>query len=150
MSIITNAIKKAQSARQKDGINSAPVYASPSFPQKKKNPLFKALKIILAVMLLFGGISYLLLNTKSHAPLSPLAQIVNIPATKNNLPEPPAQEPDIPTLSGIMYSLSTPQAVIDGTMVSEGNSVGKFSIIKILPDKVVITSGEKEFELQLR
>ncbi|MFQ5953122.1 MAG: hypothetical protein ACE5JK_06940 [Candidatus Omnitrophota bacterium] len=58
--------------------------------------------------------------------------------------------PDLPILSGIMYSPTNPQAIIDGELYTEGETVRGYKIKKILLDKVKITSGEKEFELRLR
>ncbi len=55
-----------------------------------------------------------------------------------------------PVLNGIMYSPTLPQAILDGTMVSEGDVINGFSVIKILPDSVRLASEGEEFELKLR
>jgi len=57
---------------------------------------------------------------------------------------------DLPLLSGIMYSPANPRAVINGTMVSEGDQVNDFTILKILPGKVKMSFRDKEIDLKLR
>jgi len=56
----------------------------------------------------------------------------------------------LPTLNGIMYTPASPQAVINDTIVAEGDNVGGFSIVKISPNRVMVASGGEEFELELR
>ncbi|MFH1847473.1 MAG: general secretion pathway protein GspB [Candidatus Omnitrophota bacterium] len=49
-----------------------------------------------------------------------------------------------------MYSPSSPQAIINGTMLKQGDTIDEFTIQKILQDKVIITSGSQKFELKVR
>ena len=55
----------------------------------------------------------------------------------------------LPVLNGVMYSPTNPQAIINGKLVSEGDKVGKFTLIKIYPSSVKVSSLGEEFELQL-
>jgi len=57
---------------------------------------------------------------------------------------------NLPVLNGIMYSPVSPQAVINGRMVAEGEAIAGFSILNILPDRVKIASGNEEFDLKIR
>ena len=57
---------------------------------------------------------------------------------------------NLPVLTGIMYSPFSPQAVINGRMVAEGEAIAGFSILNILPDRVKIASGNEEFDLKIR
>lgn len=56
----------------------------------------------------------------------------------------------LPVLSGIMYSSYQPQAVIDGMLISEGDTVGNFLVVRILREKVVISNKEEKYEINLR
>ena len=58
--------------------------------------------------------------------------------------------PDLPSLSGIMYSVNYPQAIINGEMFSEGETVQGYTIKKILPNKIKLLRNEQEYELKLR
>ncbi|MFA6636108.1 MAG: hypothetical protein WCV56_03195 [Candidatus Omnitrophota bacterium] len=58
--------------------------------------------------------------------------------------------PKLPVLSGIMHSPKHPRAVIDGILSSQGDQVGNFRILSIFPDRVIISSSGKEYELILR
>ena len=55
-----------------------------------------------------------------------------------------------PTLNGIMYTPTSPQAIINDTIVTEGDMVSGFSVVKISPESVMVSSGEEEFELELQ
>lgn len=57
---------------------------------------------------------------------------------------------NLPVLSGIMYSSSKPQAILNGILVSEGDHSGDYRIVSILPEKIIVSLGEKESEISLR
>jgi hypothetical protein len=57
---------------------------------------------------------------------------------------------DLPSLSGIMYSINYPQAIINGEMFSEGETVQGYTIKKILPNTIKLIRNEREYELKLR
>ena len=69
---------------------------------------------------------------------------------KSIRPRTSSQKLRLPYLSGIMYSSHSPQAVVNGVLSSEGDTVGDFSIVKILPTSIVISFGEQEHEIKLR
>lgn len=60
-----------------------------------------------------------------------------------------AQEP-LPVLSGTFYSEQNPVAIINGFALKEGETVGGFRIVKILPRGVILKSGSGEVELRLK
>ncbi|MGB3082251.1 MAG: hypothetical protein WBB86_04595 [Candidatus Omnitrophota bacterium] len=60
------------------------------------------------------------------------------------------QTRQLPTLSGIMYAPTNPQAILDGDLYTEGETVRGFKVQKILPNKVKLTADDKEYELRLR
>lgn len=61
----------------------------------------------------------------------------------------PKITPVLPSLNGIMYTTDHPQAIINGVLSSEGDIVDNSLVIKILPDRVFILSGEKEYEIKI-
>lgn len=57
---------------------------------------------------------------------------------------------DLPELNGIMYSSVNPQVILNGIVVFEGEKLGLYTVMKISPDRVKLSSGDEEFELKLR
>ena len=55
----------------------------------------------------------------------------------------------LPELNGIMYSPPASHVVLDGKMLSEGDTINGFLITKIFADKVKIKHQEQVFELKL-
>jgi hypothetical protein len=53
-------------------------------------------------------------------------------------------------LNGIMYSVQTRCAVINNTMVREGETISGAKVIKITRDEVVLTRGSSEIRLKLK
>jgi len=54
-------------------------------------------------------------------------------------------------LMGITVGKGTrPIAIINNEMVSAGSKIGKFTVVNILPDKVVVTDGEKNYDLVMK
>ena len=43
-----------------------------------------------------------------------------------------------------------PQAVINDKMVSKGSKVGKFKVLDVLPNKVILMDMEEETKLELK
>jgi hypothetical protein len=57
----------------------------------------------------------------------------------------------LPALSGIFYSEKNPVAILDGNSVMEGERVGAYQVVKILPEDVVLQSdGGGETKLHLK
>lgn len=52
-------------------------------------------------------------------------------------------------LMGITTGGSKSMAIINNEIVNVGSKVGKFTVLKIVKDRVVLTDGEKNFELML-
>lgn len=122
---------------------------------------FIALAVVFAViasLLFFSGIK----KPKSSASLDQDITVITssgsiLTSGKTNLaPSAKAQSSkkikkvNLPVLSGIMYSPTNPQAVINGVLVSEGEIVGGFTLTKIYPASVKITSGSDEFILSMQ
>ena len=204
MSIITDALKKAQARRLKNK-NAKAQQDTPSSEENpeqyldsmiqnekmKRTGAFKssrAISLFLAifVVLLLVGVGFFMMSSRPTAPRQVLERkeparaleetkktkpaAVSAPvATKPRYERPkrsewseeetfttketsPSREKpgSFPSLSGIMYSPTNPQAIIDGDMLSEGETVRGFKIKKILPNKVKLTYDGKEYELRLR
>lgn len=56
----------------------------------------------------------------------------------------------VPDLTGIMYLPTSPQAVINGRTVKEGDVVDGYTVMKIYPESVKLSSDDVETELKLR
>ncbi|MFH1877862.1 MAG: hypothetical protein ABH883_03550 [Candidatus Omnitrophota bacterium] len=57
---------------------------------------------------------------------------------------------ELPELNGIMYSTDHPQAIVSGSIVFEGSRINNFLIVKIHPDRVIVSVNNEEFELRVR
>jgi cytoskeletal protein RodZ len=55
-----------------------------------------------------------------------------------------------PELSGIMYTPTRPQAVINGQPVFEGENVDGYTVVKIYPDRVKLSLNGVETEVKLK
>jgi hypothetical protein len=164
MSIIADALKKAQEERVLEKIFSS---APPSVKHGLKGQ--KPSRLTLAVIFIFlisviGSVSYLIFFKPGAGTFetTPIPEQTIMPgpaivtAVKTVSPDviEPAPEhtagPKLPVLSGIMHSPSHPQAIMDGILYSQGDRVGDFHILNIFPNKVIISSSGKEYELKLR
>jgi hypothetical protein len=56
----------------------------------------------------------------------------------------------LPILSGTFYSTQNPVAIINGASLKEGETVGAYQVIKILPRSVTLKSSGGEIELRLQ
>jgi len=52
-------------------------------------------------------------------------------------------------LTGILWDEDNPQAIINDEIREKGQKVGKFKIIEILPEEVIISDGTEKFELKI-
>jgi len=177
MSIITNALKKAQEKRAAEqqtgttdnqgqsvsdyGIDQEIISSSPS-PERF---LSYIIRYKFLIVILFLGVSLtfaagiLLLSARSTrtSGISGLAER-NIPKTEEKISAKQERtqaaassyEGTLPFLNGIMYTPSSPYAVIDDTMISEGETVNGFTVTKISPDKVELSRGNDTIELKLK
>lgn len=53
------------------------------------------------------------------------------------------------TLNGIIWSKTTPKAMIGDVMVVKGDTIGDNKVVDIRPDKVILNDGTKDFELTM-
>jgi len=53
-------------------------------------------------------------------------------------------------LTGILWEGEKPTAIINQTFLKTGDSMGPFSVVKILEDRVVLKDDNGEFELRLK
>ncbi|MFC1480285.1 general secretion pathway protein GspB [Candidatus Omnitrophota bacterium] len=163
MSIISDALKKAQNARTEENgeteehIESA---VQKKIPFRGAGAIAGGAAILIACIA--GGL--LLINRPSVSPLDTAARddfvkkgarVSEVDATTKSFPSSegtagPAAIKNLPVLSGLMYSPTHPQAIINGTLVSEGATVDGFTVNKILPNKVLISHDGEEFELNFR
>jgi hypothetical protein len=90
------------------------------------------------------------ITPKASAPIIKKEEAVPEQKKEEAVYYPPETPADMPVLSGIMYSPTNPQAILDGNMVGEGEKVGFFTVQKIFPDKIKLTAGTEEYELKLR
>ncbi|MBU1125291.1 MAG: hypothetical protein KKC84_04640 [Candidatus Omnitrophica bacterium] len=54
------------------------------------------------------------------------------------------------TLKGIMWDEKVPQALINDTIIKEGDVISRYRVFKIQPNKVILTDGEEDLELTLQ
>jgi len=52
-------------------------------------------------------------------------------------------------LTGILWDEDNPQAIINDEIRGIGQKVGKFLIIEILPEEVIVSDGTEKFELKI-
>lgn len=52
-------------------------------------------------------------------------------------------------LTGIIWDIKDPQAIIDETVVKQGDLLGKYKIIKINKDNVVVNGDEGQLTLRI-
>ena len=68
-----------------------------------------------------------------------------------DLGEEASDTPSSLKLMGITATKNTmPRAIINDSIVSVGSKVGKFKVLEISPSKVVVTDGEKNYELEMK
>lgn len=180
MSIISDALRKAQEKRlarsnrepsqTADSSDQALFEETPppektwSLPVKRNFLLAAVLGLALLacvalvlLFMLFSGIS-----VKPHATAFETAAQTGVPSglaspdisrlssDSDNKLFPVEKTTALPVLNGIMYTPTRPQAVINGRMVDEGERIGGFTVLLILPDRVILESDGKEYELELR
>ena len=180
MSIISEALKKAQSKRTEElvlrsGDDGSVILQSPttSHSTEFRQPrIILYVAIILAVFILAGAA---LLYWNQHSIKSDPNESVSktnkaekdvnrlpgfsSPTIQKNTVKAPLIAPPIiaaivpkktPTLEGIMYSPLRPQAILNGRIVSNGDTIDGFTVVEIFPDMVTIKSGEKTLTLRMR
>ena len=179
MSIISDALKKAQeqSKTHKDGETIAP--SPPEIGRRRKNKvrvlsLIRVLFIVaFASGLVFIGRVYkpeidevlgALTSKIRQGTIEPADEKVVAQAEAplaEAVPTPPVIEPpvaytttEIPpkpyTLNGIVFDKVSPYAVINDTIMERGDRIGAAELILIEKNKVTLLSGDKEITLELK
>ncbi|MFH1552956.1 MAG: general secretion pathway protein GspB [Candidatus Omnitrophota bacterium] len=174
MSIITDALKKAQKTRTEESGEEKEKRIEPAGRKKISFRSGGVIAILAAVLIACIAGVLLFVNRLSVSPtdiagrdksvpslvtqdasLKKGVQIAGAGTTTKSFPNlggttDPAAIKDLPVLAGLMYSPTHPQAIINGALVSEGDTVDGFTVNKILPNKVLISYDGKEFELNFR
>lgn len=180
MSIISEALKKAQEKRTGkdsaitsayDAVSYEETFEPPKFLEEvplltPESPSLKrhtwSSKGFIALAAVFALIALFLLftGTKKDPAASSEESIMvkdssgRVILTERTKPATMAAKKskniNLPVLSGIMYSPTNPQAVINGVLVSEGEAVGGFTLTKISPTSVKLNSGSNEFVLYIQ
>ncbi len=169
MSIISEALKKAQQEKNKD-VGSIPTVnlplKGPKTNEQNDNRMLKPLIIILALTVLAGF--YFLVLPKLNKPRvlgeqKHIAKKANKtktiqkeviqtskPATKpQTRVQTPVKEEAQFELSGILFDGESSMAIINGSMVRKGTRVGKAEVTTIEPQQVKLNLQGKEIILTL-
>jgi hypothetical protein len=179
MSIISKALKKAQEKRAGNGgltEEEVPMYLSRDTIHTKAVTTWRQNSYLrFFVMISFGaivlggfmGVLMVYVNRPVPAQPPPVLSVPEkpvpvqkqvSPAKKPDIVKPAsdkaakadlAKPVDLPALNGIMYSPANPRAVINGTMVEEGDEINGFTILTIFSNKVKISFENKEYTLKL-
>lgn len=169
MSLISDALKKAQSTRtpDQDKTEMSTSYLAPekdaALPSKRSSSRIMLFLLLAIALSLSGYYIYITLLAPKDADMSASLPKENItaPIGENTIskliPKRTTQEQtsipeasDTPALTGIMYIGNAPQAVIDGEILSLGDTVSGYTISSISPNKVTLTNDAKTKELYLR
>ena len=171
MSIIAEALKKAQKISLERGVKRSDAWRKPGrslikFDFSRLRPyLFYASSAaaILLAILSFSLLSrFLLKNDKTaveRPAVSPSYALKADEVKQEKMAEPAPVLPAYVTLaevneeikvSGIMYTPKKPLVVINGSIWGEGDTVGKFKIIKIGRDFVKVDSNGQDFIIKLK
>ena len=171
MSIISEALKKVQEQRTNKSEDAPPkIIQGIQIPPEKKAPEPEKLKvnkamIVLAIVLCAALAGFFIINSyrrlssprptnivipedsRAQAALEPLKaapQKKSIFSARKTV-----SRRKLPVLSGIMYTPSNPSAILNGRAVYEGEVVNGATILRILPDRVKISSGGVNYELRM-
>ena len=174
MSIIVEALKKAQESLKTTLPSGREDTSPPLWLQVRKPKIKKHITAwVIASFLLLAVLSFYFLNhnlIKEILPTSPPAD--DSVALKEEAEKPsymvrPIEEENLPIipsspsltfsgvkepidLNGIMYTPERPLAIINGSVLGEGDYIDKFKISKIEKDSVKITSEGQEFIIKLK
>jgi len=157
MSIISEALKKAQAERSDD-------QSSPLDPPVASRAVPVAVISVITVAVIAGVVYFATRPSEKPKAAPPPAATAERSAETNEQPAEEAFSPKtytfrdtssentaaLPKLTGIMYSPTYPMAVLDGITVREGEVMRGMVVQKILSDRVVLSREGKEFVLKLR
>ncbi|MEI6788983.1 MAG: hypothetical protein WCL49_10955 [bacterium] len=173
MSTISDALKKVQTNRPDDTRRIVPPSSVTSHPAAASSGS-RLTAVVVAVLVLCLVLFLFITRSKNPSPQpspaapkfspSPLEEegggegrvTVEPVAVKAPplplplpLPSPPPPAP-LPILSGTFYSTQNPVAIINGSSLKEGETVGAYQVIKILPRSVILKSSAGDIELRLQ
>jgi|GEM_PF-6683860 len=130
------------------------------------NPSSRTIRWIAIIIFLAGivTLSYLLSNVHNNSPAPKDVKVVQAPPQKSHILPPPTASNDIPNvlqeapdrpeplfnLTGIIRAEKRLLAVINNTIVEEGQSIGGIKVKKIYNDHVELSGSDKEYTLTLR
>jgi len=153
MSIISKALKKTQKTRDikepstsyffPKNISLKKPFGLKKFADnwKRSRYIRKSIFTSFSVLITIGILAFFVSRVIHVRETPPLSEKIKEKTVINEI---------FPMVTGIMFSQTSPHAVIDGTLVSEGSSVTGFLVVKIFPDKVKLTRNNEDFILSLQ
>jgi len=168
MSIIARAIKKAEQERRSGGetrLKPRPDVI-PAFQARpaagggaSKTGLTLLLPAASILLIALLAVTFFLVKARKGAGTNPVLTPVSIAAEKTLLPAADIKasvsarkRTSLPSLAltGIMYSSTTPKAIINGSILTPGSAISGLTVKEILIDKVILTDGVEDYELKVR
>lgn len=175
MSIIQEALRKAQGSyvennepergkeeKTKGSFDKSPAYTKPDIKAfdkintKKSNRLPVLVGILLFLFMVYGfmlSAKYSGSNTQAAAPSAVKQTNKLLPSS---FPAPKMDQPDLFTsrtpnfsLNGIMYVENRPQAIINGYILEEGDSINGATVLVIEKDCVLLEINSSNVRLEL-
>jgi len=133
---------------QRPSAEGAPAYPSP----KKPFPKIIVFGGITLMLLAGGGAAFMIITGRGIPLLTKDGRSQRIPVTSADASTSDRNVVSLGhfTLNGIIYSRTTPVAIINGRSCREGEVVDGAYVTAINPDAVVITSNDREYTLRLQ
>ena len=167
MSIIADALKKAERASSARARDKSAEPKKETKPEEKKTSFFSRgiFPAVLLFLLAVSALFYFLSRDLEKNETMPFAEPQDIrrvrPAAETVAKEELSPAPALPyislaevnkaiQLSGIMYTPEKPLAVINNSVWGEGDFVDKFKISEIGKDFLKVVSGSQEFTVKLK
>ncbi|OGW75780.1 MAG: hypothetical protein A2Z72_05190 [Omnitrophica bacterium RBG_13_46_9] len=175
MSIISEALKKAQeSSRYASPGLKIKKPAAPPADRTKRKPLSFNIPLIIFILVLLAGPAFFFLrqnparSTAVRQPvpekeLAPKSEFEESARKEKPLAEskrdivPPSiasgmdfQYRESINLNGIMYTPEKPLAIINNSVMAQGDTVGEFTILRIERDSVRFGFKDEEFVIRLK
>ncbi|MGE4357828.1 MAG: hypothetical protein AB7E08_04670 [Candidatus Omnitrophota bacterium] len=161
MSIISDALKKAQQERKKKDFH-IPTHSLPLKEEKSQKPQrkgFKTLLLLLVILSVVGGfLKFKNLKmvqwTKKFIPqrtknIKIVPKIIPSELTQSPPEKPEEKEKISFVLSGIIFDEKDSLAIINGNLLRKGDFVEEAEVLEIEPNKVKLRYGEETIILKL-
>jgi hypothetical protein len=126
---------------------------APTYPSQNKSVPAALLLIGIAFILLIGGgAAFLLISGKGIGFLTKDRRSQDIPVSAENMTNSGNNIVTIGrfTLNGIIYSKSTPVAIINGRSCRRGETIDGAQVKSIDSDTVVMTANDQDYTLRLQ